>query len=201
MTYLIIGFLLITGLVIYLISYKSKSNNVTQTQQLTSDTIQRQKVDPKNNPYKDLRNLALSATMDQIGVSFHTNQTKIYGVIMDWDLGEGTATLISFLSGDASLYLSSGGGMIGGSGHQNIKNAAIAFIDEAGSFLDKTSKTDTTPLPNKNCIKFYFLTNNGIFVGQEQMINIENRSSKWLDLFEEGNKVISEIRIVTNDKL
>ena len=91
--------------------------------------------------------------------------------------------------------------LIGGSGHQNIKNAAIAFIDKAGNFLDKTSKTDTTPLPNKNCIKFYFLTNNGIFVGQEQMINIENSSSKWLDLFEESNKVISEIRIVTNDKL
>ena len=63
MTYLIIGFLLITGLVFYLISCKSKSNNVTQTQQLPSDTIQRQKVDPKNNPYKDLRNLALGGTI------------------------------------------------------------------------------------------------------------------------------------------
>lgn len=202
MTYIIIGFLLILGLIIYLINYKSKSNNEIQTQlPLTTDTIQRQKIDPNKNPYLDLRNLALGATMEQIGVRLSTSQTKIYGIIMDWDLGEGTATLISFLSGDASLYLSSGGGMIGGSGHQNIKNAAFKFIDKADNFLDMTTKTDSTPLPNKNCIKFYFLTNKGIFVGQEKMINIENNSSKWLDLFEEGNKVISEIRITTNDKL
>ncbi len=201
MTYLIIGLILITGLIIYLISNNGKLSNDNQTQQLPLDTVQRQKVDPNNNPYKDLRNLALGATMEQIGVNFQTNQTKIYGVIMDWDLGDGTATLISFLSGDASLYLSSGGGMIGGSGHQNIKNTAIAFIDKANGYLELTSKADSTPLPEKSCIKFYFLTNNGIFVGQEQMINIENSSSKWIDLFEEGNKVISEIRIVTEDKL
>jgi hypothetical protein len=113
---------------------------------------------------------------------------------MDWDLGEGTATLTSFLSGDASVYLSSGGGIIGGGGHENVKQASIAFISKAEKYLDKATRTDETPLPDSNGIKFYFLTNKGKFVGQEQMINFENSSSEWLALFEEGNKLMTEIR-------
>jgi hypothetical protein len=119
---------------------------------------------------------------------------------MDWDLPEGTVTLISFVSGDASLYLSSGGGVIGGVGHDNVKQAAIAFIYKAEKYLSKTTKTETTPLPDKDGVRFYLLTNKGKFVGQEQMKNFENNSSEWLDLFEEGNKVITELHKVTPDK-
>lgn len=202
MTYVIIGLVVIVGLVFYITSCKNKSavdkNKLTEKQ--TNDASQLKKVDPKNNPYQDIRNLALGATMEQIGVQFPSDQTKIYGVIMDWDVGEGTATLVAFLSGDASLYLSSGGGVIGGSGHDNVKQAAAAFIKKADEYFSKTIKTDSTPLPGKDGVKFYFLTNKGKFVGQEEVKNFDNNSSQWLDLFEEGNKLITEIRMVADMK-
>ena len=197
--YLAIGLLLFGGLIFFLISCNSKSKSNKQNVQ--QEIIKKTKVDPNNNPYHDLRNLALNATEEQIGVKLPTDQTKIYGVIMDWDLGEGTATLISFLSGDASLYLSSGGGIIGAGGHENVKLAVTAFIVKAEKYLNKSIKTETTPLPESNGVKFYFLTNKGKFVGQENMINFENNSSEWLDLFEEGNKLITEIRNSTPDEL
>ena len=202
MTYALIGLVLIARLVFYISSCKNKSSADKNklTEQQTKDTSQLRKVDPNNNPYQDLRNLALGATMEQIGVQFPSDQTKIYGVIMDWDVGEGTATLVTFLSGDASLYLSSGGGVIGGSGHDNVKNAAAAFINKAEKYLSKTVKTDSTPLPGKDGVKFYFLTNKGKFFGQEEVKNFDNNSSPWLDLFEEGNKLITEIRMVSDMK-
>jgi hypothetical protein len=200
MIYAVIGLLALGGLVFFLTSCNNKSKAGGQVKQQSQDTTKRQKVDPNNNPYNDMRNMALEVTADQIGVQLPVDQTKIYGVVMDWDLGEGTATLISFLSGDASLYLSSGGGVIGGSGHDNVKQAAIAFIDKAEKYLSKTTKTETTPLPDKDGVRFYLLTNKGMFVGQEEMKNFENNSSKWLDLFEEGNKVITELRNTTPDK-
>ena len=202
MTYALIGLVLIARLVFYISSCKNKSSADKNklTEQQTKDTSQLRKVDPNNNPYQDLRNLALGATMEQIGVQFPSDQTKIYGVIMDWDVGEGTATLVAFLSGDASLYLSSGGGVIGGSGHDNVKNAAAAFINKAEKYLSKTIKTDSTPLPGKDGVKFYFLTNKGKFFGQEEVKNFDNNSSPWLDLFEEGNKLITEIRMVSDMK-
>jgi len=43
-------------------------------------------------------------------------------------------------------------------------------------------------------VKFYLLTNKGIFAGQEQMKKFENNSSTWLKLFEEGNNVLTELR-------
>ena len=116
---------------------------------------------------------------------------------MDWDIGEGTATLVSFTTGDASLYLSSGGGFIGGGGHDNVIKATNNFIKKSESYLDRASLTEATPLPDKNGLTFYFLTNKGKFKATEQMENIESEKSQWLDLFTEANKLITEIRIVS----
>ena len=65
------------------------------------------------------------------------------------------------------------------------------------SFLDKATKTEKTTLPETDVIKFYLLTNKGIFVAQEQMKNFENRSSTWLSLFEEANLLLTELRKTT----
>ena len=67
MAYAIIGLLLIVVLVFFITSCKSKSSADTNnmTEQHAQDTTQLKKVDPKNNPYQDLRNLALGVTMEQ----------------------------------------------------------------------------------------------------------------------------------------
>jgi ribonucleotide monophosphatase NagD (HAD superfamily) len=86
------------------------------------------------------------------------------------------------------------GGIIGGGPHENVSSASKAFIEKAQDFLSKSSKTVETPLPNRNRIRFYLLTNNGTFAAEEEMSNFENNTSVWLELFEEGNKVISELQ-------
>jgi len=87
--------------------------------------------------------------------------------------------------------------VIGGGQHQNVNSAAKQFVTLAQTFLDKTAKTETKPLPATDEVKFYLLTNKGVFVGQETMKNFENKSSSWLQLFEEGNNVITELRKTT----
>ena len=185
MIYIILGILIVGGLVYYL----TTRNNARDRQQA--------KVDPQNNPYNNLRNMALSATAEQLQLKISNDKTEIYGVVMDWDVGEGTATLVSFITGDASLYLSSGGGFIGGGGHDKVIKATNNFIKKSESYLDQASLTETTPLPDKDGLTFYFLTNKGKYKATEQMQNIESEKSKWLDLFEEANKLITEIRIVS----
>jgi len=187
MIYPILAILLI-GLAYFFISKK--------TNEETSQT----KVDPNNNPYKDLRNLALNATAEQLQLKLSDNKVEIYGVIMDWDLEEGTATLISFSTGDASLYLSSGGGYIGSGGYDNVKTAINSLIAISEKHLNKATLSETTELPEKNGLTFYFLTNKGKYRATEKMANIENESSSWLDLFNEVNKLITEIRVVSENK-
>ena len=193
MAYIVIGLLLLGGLIFYLTSRKTKQVFTQTGTQSNNDTIKVHKL--SENHYHDLRDMALSATPTQLQLSLPSDQIKVFGVVMDWDLGEGVATFISFETGDASMYLSSGGGMIGGSGHENVVNGAKAFVTKAQAYLDRTTKIETTPLPDKDCVRFYFLTNKGKFTAQEQLQNFDNNTSMWLPLFLEGNKVITELRL------
>jgi len=200
MTYIIIGLIVLGGLAIYLTSCnnKKKSKQDESYVSKTGDTVKVHNLE--DNHYQGLRNMALGVTPEQLQITLPADQTKIYGVVMDWDLGDGIATFISFSTGDASMYLSSGGGLIGGGHHENVSVAAKAFVDKAQQYLDKTTKIDSTPLPDKNCVRFYFMTNKGKFTAQENLKNFDNNSSAWLPLFEEGNKVITELRLIQEEQ-
>jgi hypothetical protein len=62
--------------------------------------------------------------------------------------------------------------------------------------LDKSLKTEQTPLPDENKVVFYLITNRGIFSGQDKLENFSNQSSIWLGLFLIGNEVINELRSI-----
>lgn len=200
MAYFIIGLIVIGGIVFCLTSCKNKQTS-KQTNHYVSKSGDTVKVHTlPDNRFLDLRNMALNVTPEQLQLSLPADQTKVFGVVMDWDLGDGTMTLITYQTGDASMYLSSGGGVIGGGQYETVSKASKEFVSMAQNYVNNASKTDTTTLPDKDCFKFYFLTNKGKFVAQETINNIENKSSKWLDLFENANNVITELRLTTEKK-
>lgn len=183
------GLVIIAAFVLYLMSRRDQRNG-------PPSSLMANVPDPPENPYQDLRNLALNVTPEQLELTIPPDETRVFGVVMDWSIDDATATFISFETGDASMYLSSGGGMIGGVGHKNIVDAAKAFVTKAQSYIDKAERVSTTPLPDRNYVRFYFLTNKGKFSAQENIQNFDNNTSPWLPLFEEGNKVITELRKV-----
>lgn len=191
--------LLIAGIVIcslfLFIKCKPSDKNISEAvEPVKQDKTQQ---DTAQNNYTKLRQMALQVTQKDLGLHLDDQNKSIYGIVMDWEMDGATATVVSFATGDASLYLSSGGGVIGGGQHENVNSASKAFVAEAAKYLDKAAKTDATPLPSTDCIKFYIITNKGIYAGEEKMKNIENETSKWYGVFEEANKVISELRIVS----
>lgn len=199
MAYFIIGLIILGGITFYLKSRKKKqTSNQTDDISKSGDSLKVHTL--PDNRYMGLRNMALNVRHEQLKLLIPSDQTKIFGVVMDWDLGGGTMTLITYQTGDASMYLSSGGGVIGGGQHENVNKASKEFVSMSQSYLENSLKTDTTTLPDKECFKFYFLTNKGKFVAQESIDNIENRTSKWLELFESANSVITELRLITQNK-
>lgn len=150
-----------------------------------------------DNPYESLRRTALDTTPEMLGLKIPSDKTKVYGVVMDWHTGDAVVTFAFFQTGDASLYISTGGGVIGGGYHENVKKAAITFVDKAQTYLNKATKTETTTLPPEKSVTFYFLTNKGKFVIREKKENFDNNSSQWLGLFIEVNKVITELRLMS----
>ena len=196
-TYIIIIIILAGGLVLGLMGYRNKLSVSNDKQSSNNfNSVGKKTHQLKDNPYEELRNKALKVSPKDLGLSLNEN-TIVYGVVMDWEMGGAIATTVTYQTGDASLYLSSGGGVIGGGGHKNVNNAAKRFVNLAQTFINVALRTETTPLPEKNSVKFYLLTNKGIYVGQETMNNFENSSSVWLKLFEEGNNVLSELRVIS----
>ena len=194
MTYIIIGIILAVGFVFYLTGCGNISAAKDKQSTTDHDKTKSKVIHTKEIAVKGLRNMAFEVTPEQLGLSFPTDKTLVYGVVMDWEMDGATATTVSYQTGDASLYLSTGGGIIGGGEHKDINNAAKRFVSLAQSFLDKTTKTEVTSLPETDVVKFYLLTNKGIYVGQEEVKNLENNTSALLKLFEEGNNVLTELR-------
>lgn len=187
---------LLSVLAFSILSCKSKQSpdpaaNVVQQ---NDTTIKRQKV-PENH-YEELRKMALAVTPEVLKVSSPDDETKVFGVVMDWYIGGGIVTTTSFETGDASIYMNSGTMIIGGIGREKVSQAAKSFVKKAGEYRYIAEKTDKTPLPNKECVIFYLLTNKGIYSYQEKVARFDDKSSFWLPLFLEGNKLITEIRKV-----
>lgn len=198
-TYLILGVVLVASILFYLSSCGAKSSENETDSENEIENSKPKVHHTEDNAFEGLRSMAFSVSSDQLGLAAN-EQNTVYGVIMDWEMGGATASTVAYLTGDASLYLSSGGGVIGGGQHANVNSAAKEFVILAQSFLSKAAKTSETPLPETDMVKFYFLTDDGVYVGQESMLHFENNSSEWLDLFNSGNKVLTELRIVSENK-
>lgn len=193
MTYIVIlGVVIVGGLIYYLTTRK---NSETIDSQSTQRTIH-----PKDNPYQGLRGQIFEATPEQIGLE-NTTEEKPYAIVMDMGMGgEGTATLVSIIDGNASMYLSTGGGVIGGYAHETVRKAAIDFVNIGQRYFSKMNPVDSFPLPKANNVTFYILTNKGKYSIEEKIEKIENDKSDWGQLFYEGNKVITELRLTIEQK-
>lgn len=80
-------------------------------------------------------------------------------VVMDWNLGgESVSTLVAFDDGTTSLYLSSGGGVIGAGSHQSVRAAATRFRTAAVSVRERFVPTDHFERPPSGHSRFFLVT-------------------------------------------
>ena len=158
------------------------------------------KITVDSNPYMTYRKLAFSVKPTDLQLNLQSDQTVVYGVIMDWDVGKTIVTVVAYNTGDASVYLKSGQMFIGGFAHKSINDAAKEFVNSAQSFLKNTEIASDDSFPDRECIKFYFKTNIGTFVHQESDQAINNVNNEWTKLFSKGNQVITEYRMMTENK-
>jgi hypothetical protein len=80
--------------------------------------------------YADLRSQALAWTAQQAGMA--DSGDIVYAVLLDMGFGSGTtATIVAVGEGTASMYTSTGGGVIGAGEHPSVAAASKALVAEA----------------------------------------------------------------------
>jgi hypothetical protein len=159
--------------------------------------------DPKKNPAdagRAIRQRMLSTPAEKTGDKPTKEFPRIYGVLMDWPIGELTATVFSTSTGAASLYTTSTFGIIGGEAHETVRKAAMNFVRAADGYFDASTRTTEYPHPSSDRVKFYLLTFDGVRVIDADLKSITNRTSKYADLFGLGQAVLTELRLVTEKR-
>lgn len=150
---------------------------------------------------RDLRMMMLKTLPEEFGEKPTKEFPRIYGVLMDWPIGEETATLFSTSTGAASLYTTSTFGIIGGEGHETVRTAATNFVCATDRFFDASTPTTEYPYPTGDRVRFYFLTFGGVRVIDTDLASIINGTSKYTELFGLGQAVLTELRVVTEKRL
>jgi hypothetical protein len=157
-------------------------------------------MDKKDVPiFGDLRNQIFSLTSEASGIPpLGTN--AVFGVVMDIGFPEGWATIVALADGNASLYLSGGGGVIGGVGHETVRQAAITMNQVADPFVKLTTATTSTPLPKTGDVTFYILTTRGILTATAKEEDLGEQRDALSPLFYAGQDVITQLRLVSDMK-
>lgn len=97
--------------------------------------------------FQSLRRAALRGTPEELSIAPGHFTDGVWGIVMDWAVEEGVSTTIALGDGNASIYFSSGGGVIGGGAHEPIRKAARSLIDVAARFRKQCAPltSDTVP--------------------------------------------------------
>jgi len=161
---------------------------------------QEKEASPPNDVYLGLRDIWFTTSPEESGFSVEPNSNTPYAVVMDIGFEEGTATIVSSIEGDGSMYTSGGGGILGGIDHEKVRTASINFVKTAESFVDKMEPVTEYPLPGAENVKFYMITPNGVFTTEEINADILASGDHELSsLFRVGNDVITELRGISGE--
>lgn len=183
-TYIILGIIAIIAIVIF--------NNYSKKSKSTNGNLDVNK--PEQNPYLDLRSIAFSSKAEELGLK-DIDDDKVYGMIAEMDMNPGTMSVVSFLTGDTSLYLSSGGGFIGAGQHEEVNKIIKEKVDGFQKYLLKAEKIEKPEFPKEGMANFNFITRNGIYSVSEKISELESGKSELSNLFGELNEIITQIRL------
>lgn len=150
-----------------------------------------------NGVYSGLRQMALSTNRTEVGIPTPAPEAPAWGVLMETGHGDVTVTLRAFDDGTTSLYLSNGGGILGGNQHEALRKASKAFINQANQSRSDLELCDVFPIPAGGHTVFYVLTDRGILTGGALENDLGYGRHPLSSLFHAGHEVISQLRLIS----
>lgn len=150
--------------------------------------------------YTGLRRQALTLRPDQIGLTPGPD-APIYGVIMETGYPDAVATFVCMGDGTTSLYLSTGGGILGAGDHESVRNACLRMLaitnEYAADFIAACESADPGfPLPGDGEVVFHLLTTEGVHDAAGLEEDLGEQRHPFSALFNNCHQVMGEMRMV-----
>ena len=157
--------------------------------------MQRRRSSPPVVVTLELRTQLLTSVPDDFAIS--TSPEHAWAAVMDTTYSNASVSLISLSDGSASLYFSTGGGVIGGQARPTVNAAAKAFVSQATTYLQNFTATSTFPLPPFGYTRFYARTPEGVFSTEAPEAELGAGKHPLSQLFFAAQEVITQLRLVS----
>ena len=157
----------------------------------------------EKNVYHDLRRRALNVTLAELGLQPDPN-APIHAVIMESGYPEVIATFACFRDGTVSLYLSTGGGVIGGGQHESVRDACFEMLSitnkYAQDFIAACEPVSTFALPREGEVFFYLVTSDAVYQARCLEDALAEQREPFSALYNNCHAVMSEVREVETNR-
>jgi hypothetical protein len=151
----------------------------------------------KKSIYLGLRNMALLSAGEE-AKSSKTGPNEPRAVLMDMALTRRTSTIAAYADGTASIYISNGGGYLGGSeSYKSIRDAGFQMISAGHKFQPGMQLTKQFPLPASGEVIFYVVTNSGVYTARAPQMELNQRTHPLTELYAAGQEVITQYRLIS----
>lgn len=121
-------------------------------------------------------------------------------VMMETRYDSAVVSVVAFVDGAASIYFSSGGGVIGGESHRTVNIAARRFSQFAGMHIGEMEKCETFPLPAPGQTTFYVAGQQGMFTLSATEEDLGTGNHEFSPLFHLGQHLITQLRQVSEQE-
>lgn len=149
--------------------------------------------------YQVLRDRLFGLTQGDIGIQ-GDDKSGAWGVVMETGYPRAVVTLVALADGSASLYFSSGGGIIGAGENDGPRDVAQLLTKQAAPFATNCERVTQFPLPADGVTKFYILTFDGVMSAETLEDDLGNNRHVLSPLFHGAHALISEIRKLDDSK-
>ncbi len=144
--------------------------------------------------YSGLREIFFQTKGEDL--SLEGAERLVYGASFEVGFPPGIATVAALADGTASLYLETGGGVIGAGRHESVHRRAIAFVDCAVEHLELGAQvTESPPKPSKGEVRFHWLSDDGIRSAVALELALEAGNHPLSPLYRAGQELLEQIRL------
>ena len=146
--------------------------------------------------FEGLRSQILDLDPSSVGMARGPGAPSTWGAVMELGNGNGVASLVCLSDGTTSLYVSTGGGMIGGGAHEAVVRANEAFLAMTAEHLSGMTRGLDHALPAEGRVIIRALTYDGPFTFEEAEDDLGYGRSPLSPVFYAAHGVLSELRLV-----
>jgi len=146
---------------------------------------------------RQLRDKALSVTAAELSLAPTEARLNVWGALMELGYPQAVATLAVFADGTSSLYISTGGCVIGAGEHKPVRAVAEKFLFAAQGSVELFEPAGETPLPDPGRVRFYIRTFDGTLTAEADEQELGRRVHSLGPLFQAGHAVITQMRLIS----